>query len=129
MNEAQKTHTLTLEGTGAINLDDLTLGGEVKSIKLGTGDYIAKLENTDITINSDKKAYLDQVILFNTTAHVEGHENGQKEDAFYYVVDFENKDGVKVHVWNDRPIYAFIVDHVSSSDNTGSATVTFTPCD
>lgn len=111
---------LTLQGIQTINLQNITLpGSAAPSVTFPQNGQVT------VTLTSTVKYYgatwpLNQVILFNTAPLTSGDYY-----RWFYLVN--TVEGIVMNVQANEPIYAFIVDQVTSADNTGSMTVTFTP--
>ncbi len=109
-------NTITLKGTDAINLSDIAQGGTAKSLTLSPGKYAVNLEST---VKFHDSVYdLDQVVLFNT-APLETNNS----ERWYFVVN--SSQGIQISVEENEPVYAVILDQVTSADNKGSLKVTF----
>ncbi|WP_030131501.1 hypothetical protein [Pseudomonas sp. QTF5] len=110
---------ITINAISAINLTNLSESGSgAIPVNLATGQYAVTLSEDTMQFRSD--AYIQQVILFNTTPL----KDGNYEKWFYTV---NTSEGTVIKVDGGHPVYVFIVDHISISDNSGSATVTFIP--
>ncbi|QOZ84239.1 MULTISPECIES: hypothetical protein [Chromobacterium] len=110
---------LTIQGTGAINLSNISAGGSAPSIKLPSGKYAVTL-TSDVNYHDGSPVFCQQAILFNCAPL----NTGDYEKWFYVL---NTTEGCIIKAEENQPVYAFIVDQVNSADNTGSATVTFTP--
>jgi len=109
--------TLTLQGTDAINLTNISARTNANSVKLASGKYAVNLSST-VKFHGSQLA-VDQVILFNN-APLATHNSVK----WYSVVD--TQEGIQITVQEDMPIYVVLLDQVNSNDNSGEATVTFT---
>jgi hypothetical protein len=110
---------ITINANSAINLTNISESGSGATlVNLTTGKYAVTL--SEDTMKFGGNAYIQQVILFNTTPL----KDGEYEKWFYTV---NTSEGTVIKVDGDYPVYVFIVDQLSVSDNSGSATVTFTP--
>lgn len=108
---------VTINGTDAINVNDISSGGNAPSVTLSQGIYSVSIEST---VNFHNQQYpLNQVILFNCAPLKSGNADG-----WYFVVD-ESKP-IQIEAKDGEPIYVALLDQVTSTDNTGSVTVTFT---
>ncbi len=108
---------ITIQGTEAINVSDLSSGGNVPSVTLSKGTYSVSIES-DVKFH-DQQWPLNQVVIFNCAPLVSGDSDG-----WYHVVD--GSKPIQIDAEDGQPIYAALLDQVTSADNTGSATVTFT---
>lgn len=115
-----QSQTITLQGTQTINLQDITLpGSAAPSVTFPeTGQVSVSLESDVKYCGSEWP--LNQVFLFNTAPLQSG-------DYYRWFYVANTAEGITMNVTAGQPIYAFIVDQVTSSDNTGAMTVTFTP--
>lgn len=126
--------SVTVQGKSAFNFSKYTsnpISSATDTPLVGTavftepGKYVASL-TSDIEF-AGKSLPLQQVLLFSTTEVCEDNVNPLK---WYYVlnegtdivVEINGKKGAGVQ----NTVYVFLVDQVSVTDNTGSATVTFT---
>ena len=111
--------TLTIQGTSAINLQDIKAGGSAPSVTFpNDGQVFVKIESN--VKYSGSTWPLNQVYLFNCAPLSSGDYY-----RWFYVVN--TIEGIIINVNANQPVYAFIVDQVTSLDNTGTLTVTFTP--
>ncbi|MGA8134245.1 hypothetical protein HX870_10100 [Pseudomonas gingeri] len=115
------TTQITINANSAINLTNISESGSgATPVNLATGKYAVTLSDDTMKFNSGSSVYIQQVILFNTTPL----KDGNYEKWFYTV---NTSEGAVIKVDGDYPVYVFIVDQIQVSDNSGSATVTFTP--
>ncbi len=110
--------TVTVKADKAINLDDISAGGEAPKVVLEPGTYA-------VTMESDMKyaagnTPVDQVILFNIYQSVHGHP-----DKVFQTVSTTTGLTFTVHLAGE-PVYLAILDQGYVTDNSGEATVTFT---
>ena len=109
------SNQVVVQGTDAINFSGMS---NVKSfIPSEDGEYAVQSKSTVFYHHGDFP--LHQVLIFNTAPL-----NTGDSEKWYFSVS--NKQGITVTGKAGKPIYVFLVDQVSSTDNTGSATVTFT---
>lgn len=108
---------ITIKGTDAINVSDISSGGNAPSVTLSKGTYSVSIES-DVKFH-DQQWPLNQVILFNCAPLQSGDADG-----WYFVVD--GSQPIQIEAEDGQPIYAALLDQVTSADNTGSVTVTFT---
>ncbi|AZC63951.1 hypothetical protein [Pseudomonas chlororaphis] len=114
------TTKITINALSAINLTNLSESGSgAITVNLATGKYAVTLSEDTMKYGSGS-AYIQQVILFSTTPL----KDGNYEKWFYTV---NTSEGTVIKVDGDYPVYVFIVDQLNVRDNSGSATVTFTP--
>ncbi|MEW7854732.1 hypothetical protein AB2M95_02380 [Pseudomonas chlororaphis] len=110
---------ITINALSAINLTNLSESGSgAIPVNLAAGQYAVTL--SEDTMQFRPNLYIHQVILFNTTSHKDG-----SCEKWYSTVN--TSEGTTIKVDGNKPVYVFIVDHYSVHDNSGSATVTFTP--
>jgi hypothetical protein len=114
-----QTVTVTIKGTDAINLQNIAGGGTAQRVPLDAGLYAVSMTGT-IYYSSDNTFPLQQVYLFATYPLT----SGESEQWFFTISD---SVGITITADGINPIYAFIVDQVTTADNTGSVTITFTP--
>jgi hypothetical protein len=113
-NPTPTSTTVTVQATSAINLT-----GIVSPVNLSPGQYAITLQNDTMTYRTSSIP-VQQVIVFNTAPL----KTGNYEKWFYTV---NTSEGTVITVQSGQPVYAFIVDQISSTDNTGSVNVVFTP--
>lgn len=82
------------------------------------GEYAVTSHST-VTFQAESNASLHQVFLFSTFPLDTG-------DAERWYFSMSNKQGITLTGKKNKPIYIFLVDQISSVDNTGEAVVTFT---
>lgn len=111
------SNQIIVNGLEAINVSDITNGGNAPSITLSKGSYSVSIES-NVKFH-DQQLPLNQVILFNCAPLKSGDAN-----AWYSVVDGNRP--IQIEAEDGEPIYAALLDQVTSKDNTGSVTVTFT---
>lgn len=108
-----------LNALSAINLTNLSESGSgATPVNLAAGQYAVTL--SEDTMQFKANTYIQQVILFNPTPHKDG-----SCEKWYYTIS--TSEGTTIEVDGTRPVYVFIVDHYNVRDNSGNATVTFTP--
>lgn len=110
--------SVTIQATSAINLTSIP--SNVITVNLPAGKYAVTLANDSMKYNSGSQVYIQQVILFNTAPL----ETANYEKWFYTV---NTSEGTVISVAQNQPVYVFIVDQITSDDNSGSANVNFTP--
>lgn len=117
---ANTTQTITILGTQTINLQNITLpGSAAPSVTFPETGQVSVSLVSDVKYSGSTWP-LNQVLLFNTAPLVSG-------DYYRWFYTANTAEGITMNVTAGQPIYAFIVDQVTSSDNTGSMTLTFTP--
>jgi hypothetical protein len=110
--------TLTINGTDAINLQKIAEGGKAQSVILDPGEYAVSM--TGMIYYANNKTFpLKQAYIFCTSPLA----SGDSEKWFFTISDSQ---GITITA-NSNPIYAFITDQVTTADNLGSVTITFTP--
>ena len=110
---------ITIKASSAINVTSLAdKGSSATKVSLPQGKYAVTLSNDTMQFRSGIQ--VQQVIVFN----VSPTETKSFEKWFYTVNESE---GTVLYVVEGHPLYVFIVDHQSIADNSGQATVTFTP--
>lgn len=107
-----------IQATDAINLDNISAGGTAKELILPVGTHTVSFTG-DLNFNG-ANLLLQQIFVFGTAPLTTGNPQG-----WYFVVD----QGQEVLIESDgiNPTYVFLVDQVDIADNTGAATVVFTP--
>ncbi len=109
------SNVINIPGVDALNLTDIA--GVHSFTPTEDGIYAVTLES-NVTYHYGN-APLDQAFLFNTAPL----ETGDTE-KWNFIINV--KQGITVTGKEGKPIYAFLVDQINSSDNTGNATVKFT---
>ena len=90
----------------------------MKPTNLPQGQYAVTLKSDNLTYKSGVAC--QQVIVFNTAPLLTGNY-----EKWFYTVN--TSEGTVMTVQAGQPVYVFIVDQVTSTDNTGSVNVVFTP--
>ena len=119
------TLTATIDGTSAINLSNTS--GSTASVVFDetTQPNIVDNQRYAVTISGavtyqGAKMPLKQAFVFNTRPLTDADYYD-----WYHLVSVDSSADVTFTKGN--PIYIFLVDQVTSSDNTGSFKITFTP--
>ncbi|HAA16348.1 MAG TPA: hypothetical protein DCE41_33455 [Cytophagales bacterium] len=109
---------VTIKGKSTINLSGIDVVKDQCKV-LDRGWYKATLSSS-IYFNKAETLPLKQVFLFSGSP-----ATTEEFNQWYFLLT----EGGEVVFYSDgeKPIYTFAVDKVSSADNTGEATVTFTP--
>jgi hypothetical protein len=108
--------TLTLNGTQAINLSQIPGNTQIFTPSV-SGEY-AISASVNVNFHNDELP-LSQAMIFNTAPLETGNSY-----MWYLVVS--NGSGATAQLTQGCPVYVFLVDQVDSTDNTGTASVTFT---
>lgn len=110
---------ITIQAAQAINLSNLAdSGSSAVKVNLAPGKYAVTLSNDNMQFKANTP--VQQVIIFNLSPL-----QTQKYETWFTTVD--TSSGTVLTAAEGQPLYVFIVDHVNIRDNTGKATVTFTP--
>lgn len=109
------SNTVSVKGTEAINFTGMS---NVKSFTPSTDGVYAITLKSNVTY-SNGRAPLNQAFIFNTAPLANGNSSG-------WFLTVANQQGVTVQGSKGNPFYVFLVDQVTSGDNTGQADVTFT---
>jgi hypothetical protein len=110
--------TVTLNGTQAFNLTNHS-GNVTKFTPPQDGEYLVQ---ANVSVNFHlQKLPLRQVFLFSTAPLTTGDSY-----SWYFAVGSGGGNGITIQLTMGNPIYVFLVDQVDSTDNTGTASVTFT---
>ena len=117
MSSSPSPVALTLQGTSALNLSNYSTQTQVFTPTV-SGEY-AISANVSVNFHGSQLP-LSQALIFNTAPLATGNSY-----MWYLVVS--NGNGATAQLTANNPVYVFLVDQVDSTDNTGSAIVTFTP--
>jgi hypothetical protein len=110
---------ITIKASSAINLTSLAdSGSSATKVNLPQGKYAVTLSNDTMLFRPG--APVQQVIIFDVSPVVT-----KSFEKWFYTVN--TSEGTVLNVTEGEPLYVFIVDHQSIKDNSGQATVTFTP--
>lgn len=108
--------TVTLQGTQALNLTNHAQNTQIFTPTV-SGEY-AISANVNVNFHLSQLP-LSQAFIFNTAPLATGNSY-----MWYLVVS--NGNGVTAQLTAGNPVYVFLIDQVDSTDNTGTASVTFT---
>lgn len=114
----QSPVTVSLNGTQALNLSSFP-SNVAKFTPPQDGEYLVQA-NVSVNFHLDKLP-LRQAFLFSTAPLTTGDSY-----KWYFAVGSGSGSGITIKLTANNPIYVFIVDQVDSTDNTGTASVTFT---
>jgi hypothetical protein len=110
---------ITIQASAAINLSNLAdKGSSATKVNLSPGKFAVTLSNDNMQFKANTPVL--QVIIFNCSPL-----QTKSYESWFSTVDASG--GTVLTAAEGQPLYVFIVDHMSISDNTGKATVTFTP--